>query len=298
MKKDILNRTFGFLTVIEKLDSRHYKQYWLCRCVCGKEIEKATQTLMGNHNKKHCGCKDTNKSLPGQKFDKLLVIKESVIIVNSSKRKSGKRPIKAWECLCDCGKTAIVPTTALVKGNTSSCGCKLSPARETDLIGRIVGRLTVVGPSKYSDGRNKHWDCVCSCGNTCHVSTSALYKNITKSCGCLRQDRVRNYRLSKGFDPNVPMQPRKQLLRGRINNKKKIVLQYNNTCQLCQKTYDYSSLVLHHIVPMSINDALYKEPKNLLPLCKKCHLIAHNNNWQLIDEYIQKKFIGMTGLQI
>lgn len=28
-----------------------------------------------------------------------------------------------WECLCDCGNLAEVPTSALASGNTQSCGC-------------------------------------------------------------------------------------------------------------------------------------------------------------------------------
>ena len=28
-----------------------------------------------------------------------------------------------WECLCDCGKTTIVPSGSLATGNTTSCGC-------------------------------------------------------------------------------------------------------------------------------------------------------------------------------
>lgn len=34
-----------------------------------------------------------------------------------------KKPL--WECLCDCGKTALVNSTSLQTGNTTSCGCYL-----------------------------------------------------------------------------------------------------------------------------------------------------------------------------
>lgn len=36
----------------------------------------------------------------------------------------GKR---AWNCLCDCGKTSVVDTGKLTSGNTKSCGCNQHP---------------------------------------------------------------------------------------------------------------------------------------------------------------------------
>ena len=35
---------------------------------------------------------------------------------------------------------------------------------------------------------------------------------------------------------------------------------------------------------------------NLIPLCQKCHYIAHDNNWQKIDMFIQQKLANITGL--
>ena len=53
-------------------------------------------------------------NLTGQKFDRLLVIKESNI------KKGGKT---CWECLCDCGNYKIVVGTNLTLGKSKSCGC-------------------------------------------------------------------------------------------------------------------------------------------------------------------------------
>ncbi len=36
------------------------------------------------------------------------------------------RADEGWECLCDCGKRAILSSYALVSGKTKSCGCYLS----------------------------------------------------------------------------------------------------------------------------------------------------------------------------
>lgn len=58
------------------------------------------------------------KDIVGQRFGKLLVVKFDHIIKGSS----------FWECLCDCGKTAIVSKTSLDSG-TKSCGCNRNQRR-------------------------------------------------------------------------------------------------------------------------------------------------------------------------
>lgn len=52
--------------------------------------------------------------LVGQKFGRLEVVAEH------SKRKNGQY---AWECVCECGGTAVVSSYDLRKGHTQSCGC-------------------------------------------------------------------------------------------------------------------------------------------------------------------------------
>ena len=53
---DQTGKTFGRLTVISKAPSRkNWQTYWLCRCVCGKEIEASTQNL-NRGGVKSCGC--------------------------------------------------------------------------------------------------------------------------------------------------------------------------------------------------------------------------------------------------
>jgi len=55
--------------------------------------------------------------LEGKKFGKLKVVKSTDI------RRAGK---VVWECICECGNTAHVPTSYLKTGNTKSCGCMSS----------------------------------------------------------------------------------------------------------------------------------------------------------------------------
>ena len=57
-------------------------------------------------------------------------------------------------------------------------------------LGAVFERLTV---HKYYGIKNNrdHWVCFCSCGKEAVVSRNALMSGNTKSCGCLRLERLR-----------------------------------------------------------------------------------------------------------
>lgn len=53
---NLIGKKFGRLTVLEKMDSKLYKQTtWLCKCDCGKICTASTRTL-NSGRKKSCGC--------------------------------------------------------------------------------------------------------------------------------------------------------------------------------------------------------------------------------------------------
>lgn len=54
------------------------------------------------------------KDLTGQRFGRLVVIAR----VGSTQKREA-----TWECLCECGRTIILPSYNLRSGNTKSCGC-------------------------------------------------------------------------------------------------------------------------------------------------------------------------------
>lgn len=58
-----------------------------------------------------------------------------------------------------------------------------------DLIGQKFGRLTVVEHSL----RKHYYKCICDCGNETIVSFGNLKSGHSKSCGCLRKERLNNY---------------------------------------------------------------------------------------------------------
>lgn len=91
---------------------------------------------------------------------------------------------KLWKCRCDCGTVKDIKAKYLNNGNVKSCGC----FRNLDLVGRKVGRLTVLeykGVVNYT----RTWWCRCDCGNERLVSTSNLTQEKVKSCGCIMKER-------------------------------------------------------------------------------------------------------------
>lgn len=70
-------------------------------------------------------------------------------------------------------------------------------SRFEDLTGQTFGRLIVVKRGE-NYGRHSRWWCRCECGNPNLVLVRAglLKRGATKSCGCLRKERVREMGLS------------------------------------------------------------------------------------------------------
>lgn len=72
-----------------------------------------------------------------------------------------------------------------------------------DMIGKTVGRLTVIGRSESKNGKAT-WQCQCSCGNTTIVTGDSLRQNHTKSCGCLKEDIRGKASITHGFTGKRP----------------------------------------------------------------------------------------------
>ena len=133
--EDIINKTFGQLTVLKFSQIKKYKRYYLCQCFCGniKEVEK--YNLTSGHTKS-CGCLSSRKGqdLVGKVFNKLTVLKDS------GKRQSNGS--KIWECQCDCGSIINVDGQSLKSGKTTSCGCLKSKGEEK--ISKILSENNIV----------------------------------------------------------------------------------------------------------------------------------------------------------
>ena len=176
-KKDLAGMRFGKLTAVEPTGERkNGYTIWICRCDCGN-IVRVPSRFLKNGWSSSCGCegkKEAFEDLTGKRFGKLTVVSKR------EERDSHRRIL--WNCVCDCGKTIIVPSGQLCNGYRKSCGCLSRPPLK-DWVGKQFGVLTVIA---YDGKRDKkhYWKCRCECGNEVSVCQSSLQSGHTTSCGC------------------------------------------------------------------------------------------------------------------
>jgi hypothetical protein len=129
----------------------------------------------------------------GRRFGKLVVIER----VPSPGRYT------MWLCRCDCSATTITRGAHLRSGHSRSCGCGRQRCAETgaataiDMVGRVVGRLTVLARAGsqqlYGDMSAALWLCRCRCGSEVVLPGERLRRrNGPRSCGCLRRQLGRS----------------------------------------------------------------------------------------------------------
>ena len=93
-----------------------------------------------------------------------------------------------WKCKCDCGNIRNVYGTALIRGESKSCGeCLTRSGKPIDITGMKFGRLTALYPIE-DDRKDTYWMCKCVCGNFIDLPSGSLRNGNTKSCGCLHKD--------------------------------------------------------------------------------------------------------------
>ena len=117
------------------------------------------------------------EDLTGKTFGKLTVLHQTDL------RKYGNI---LWECLCECGNTALATTSNLLAGRVRSCGC----LQVKDLTGQRFGRLIALKPMEERKNGYIVWECRCDCGNTSQIRGSSLLSGAVLSCGCLRRERM------------------------------------------------------------------------------------------------------------
>lgn len=180
-KINLLNQTFGQLTVIEETEKRKNKSVvWKCKCSCGNEQEFSTKELRndGIIMCQSCGNKrdpktNLTENIIGKTFNHLTVINKT------DKRQSGKI---LYECECDCEKHThiYVSRTDLLSNHTTSCGCKKFKFN----IGDIINNRKILSRNNKNNERN-YYICQCLlCGREYEALSQTLQKTI--SCGCQR----------------------------------------------------------------------------------------------------------------
>ena len=117
--KDLIGKKYGRLEVISFSSKKRGVSYWVCKCDCGNEkIVHEWSMLYGKTSS--CGCikremcKNGTIDLTGERFGRLIVIKQAAQIKNK---------IILWDCMCDCGNQVVISRANLRSGMTKSCGC-------------------------------------------------------------------------------------------------------------------------------------------------------------------------------
>lgn len=113
---------------------------------------------------------------PGMKFGHWEVIKFD---------HTNEHRIKYFLCKCDvCGTCRPVRGTSLINGISTAC----SKACNNTIINLKFGRWLVLRKDK---SRSNYYICQCECGTIRSVNGSTLKNGMSKSCGCLKQEKAK-----------------------------------------------------------------------------------------------------------
>jgi hypothetical protein len=103
-----------------------------------------------------------------------------------------------WNCICDCGRSVLIPSGNLSQSTSCGCGIHRHAKRVIDLVGHRFGRLTVLKRIETPNlCKPTGWLCKCDCGNECAVITYNLRSGTTQSCGCLQLEKTRTHGYSR-----------------------------------------------------------------------------------------------------
>ena len=123
-------------------------------------------------------------NLISQKFGKL-----TVLSLNESKAKNGG---KRYNCRCECGSYIIKNSGDLSSGKSWHCGCGVLKNRLQ--IGAKFNRYIILRQISTQERKDLgykdtsiYYLCKCDCGNERIVKSSALRNNLSKSCGCIKE---------------------------------------------------------------------------------------------------------------
>ena len=112
---DLTGQRFGIYTVIGAAESTPGgRRRWLCRCDCGTERIVLGSNLKNGHSES-CGCRRT-RDLTGERVGRLTVLERSERYASR-----GKRNVRLWKCLCDCGSITYKATDTLTNPQRSMC---------------------------------------------------------------------------------------------------------------------------------------------------------------------------------
>lgn len=86
-------------------------------------------------------------------------------------------------------------------------------------VGNRYGRLIVISETSRGNCNQRRWLCKCDCGKESVVIEEQLLSGRTKSCGCLRYERLRESNIKHG-ESGTELYHRWLNMRNRCNNPK------------------------------------------------------------------------------
>lgn len=106
------------------------------------------------------------KDITGQRFGRLTAIKKTNTRMNGS---------VVWECQCDCGNIALIPSGRLVNGRTQSCGCFRTES---------ASAIAKTGNNRRTHGmkRTKIYYIWCAMKERCSSPKNQGFKNYGARC--------------------------------------------------------------------------------------------------------------------
>jgi len=228
------------------------------------------------------------KDLSGKRFGKLVAIDIAY------KDKHGAH----WNCICDCGNKTVVTCGVLNKGQ-QSCGCyrleRLREVIQSDLYGKVFGRLTAIDKHHINKHHHVMWRCVCECGKETIVDSGSLVSGCTKSCGCLHKELLSKISTTHGMSGTI--ENRRYRDRKRRDLKKiydcqwtremdLAVYKFFNKCVLCGSADDLS---VDHVLPLSKHNGL--KPGNAIILCMTCNRKKHALSLDRLQSDTREKIV-------
>ena len=289
---------FGEWTALGEGKQKGERRTITCRCKCGlvKDVNLKSLTRGDSKQCGKCGRMNRVNVKNGQIFGHWEVIKEVEPRITKGGRKS-----RMIRCKCKCGKVQDNMLHTLTTGNSTQCRKCGDESKIIVSVNDKFGDWTVLGEGKKI-GVKRYIICQCKCGLVKEVCLYHLRHETSKQCReCSIKEMKknnesinRNYRISKGLDPDACVSERSNLERQVfINNvRTKIYIRDDGKCQMCFK----NSENVHHIIPWSschkIEDQnLRYDPENCISLCKECHLKAHDGNYKRLDNEIAEQLM-------
>lgn len=180
LEKKYIGQKYSRLTIREIYWNQKGDLRCISLCECGKEKDALLNNVVSARTKS-CGCLRNHVhslEMTGKKFHHLRVLGLS--------GEKDKHKIHIWNCVCDCGRSVKYTTVDLKKGYKKDCGCRY------DIVAYMTkmkfGRLQPVELLKELP--HEKWFCQCDCGKTSVVRGAYLRNGHTKSCGCLKEERL------------------------------------------------------------------------------------------------------------